>query len=262
MRLFVIIVMSPAEAMVVEDKIFDIVFKEDDLTWKEMIFDLVRDENINPWDVNVSILAEKFLKMLKDLKETSFRISGKVVLAASLLLKLKSDRLVGEDLQNFENLLIEPALEEEFEDSFEYEQKNLQSYLNNEKRLIPRSPQPRERKVSVFDLVNALEKALETDIVKQRRRILNNTEIEEEVRAPTEYFDLGETMTKLHKQIAKLFISPTTRIYFGDLLTSGTKECKVYTFLPLLHLEHQQKVEMDQKEHFGDIEVKMMNENF
>ncbi len=258
--------MSPAQAQVVEERIFDIVFKEDDLTWKEMIYDLVRLENLNPWDVNISILAEKFLQMLKELKETNFRVSGKVVLASSLLLKLKSDRLVGEDLQNFEQLLIEPQLEEDYgdvEDGFEFEQRNLNQYLNDQKKLVARTPQPRERTVSVFDLVDALEKALDSDIVKQKRRILNGIEIEENSpRAPEKYFDLGETMSKLHKQIAKLFIKETTKVYFHDLLNENNKECKVYTFLPLLHLENQKKVEMGQKEHFGEIEVKILNRNF
>lgn len=33
---------------------------------------------------------------------------------------------------------------------------------------------------------------------------------------------------------------------------------KVYTFIPLLHLAHQQKVDLEQKEQFGEIDIKIV----
>jgi len=268
--------MSPTKAIMAEevltksneDKIFDIVFKEDDLTWKDLIMDLVRNENMDPWNVNISILTERFLEMVQKLKEMNFRIGGKIVLASSLLLKLKSDKLVGEDMDNFEQLLTAPIdVDEEDlfeEDAFEYEQTELKAYLDDEKKLVPRTPQPRERKVSVFDLVEALEKALDTDIIKQRKKILRANEIDEnQIRADDKnYFDLGKQMKAIHNKIAKMFIKPTTKVYFDDLVVSNDATGKVYTFLPLLHLENQRKVDLDQEEHFGQIEVKIMNREF
>lgn len=269
--------MSPIEAVNMEDfkssqtneeRIFDIILQEDDLTWKDLIMDLVRNENMDPWNVDISLLTEKFLFAIQKLKEMNFRIGGKIVLASSLLLKLKSDRLVGEDMQNFEQLLLAPVdLEENAfieESSFEYEQKGLDAYLNDQKKLMPRTPQPRERMVSVFDLVDALEKALETDFVKQRRKILRAGEIDEnQVRADNEnYFDLGKTMKEIHNRIAKLFLKNTTKIFFDELVVTNDKSGKVYTFLPLLHLETQRKIDLEQKEHFGQIQVKILNNNF
>ena len=37
-----------------------------------------------------------------------------------------------------------------------------------------------------------------------------------------------------------------------------TKEDKVFTFIPLLHLDHQRKIDLLQKKHLGDIEIKML----
>ena len=42
---------------------------------------------MDPWDINVSVLAEKFLVMLNKLKEMDFRVSGKMVFLKMLLLK-------------------------------------------------------------------------------------------------------------------------------------------------------------------------------
>ena len=265
--------MSPTEVCIAvespdfrstEERIFDIIIKEDDLSWKEMIYDLVRKENMDPWDINVSILAERFLQTIKKLAQMDFRIGGKIVLASSLLLKLKSDRLVGEDLANFERLLVAPIDEliDGENDAFEFEQTDLNSFLNDQRKLIPRTPQPRERKVSVFDLVDALEKALETDLVKQKYRILHGREIEEVQEAPKKKFELGKTMDSLHAKLTNMFTKPTTRVYFNELLSSDDKQSKVYTFLPLLHLENQRKLDLLQEEHFGLIEVKIMNKQF
>lgn len=41
-------------------------------------------------------------------------------------------------------------------------------------------------------------------------------------------------------------------------MPSQKKEDKIFTFIPLLHLTNQRKVNLEQKEHFGEIEI-MLN---
>lgn len=240
------------------DRVMDIVFKQDDLNWRDLMYDLVKQEGMDPWNIDVSLLAEKFLGMLKELKEMDFRISGKMVLASSLLLKIKSDKLLIEDIAGLDNLINGPA-DEEFldDDGFEFEQQDLQAFFNEQKKIVPRTPQPRERKVSVFDLVDALEQALDQDV--KRQRVLSKHRDEVEVKAPTRVFDLSETMETIQDKLAKLFVKSKTRVFFDDLVPDESKEAKVYTFLPLLHLENQQKVGLGQEEHFGPIEVIVYN---
>src|SRR3990167_8829587 len=89
------------------DRIFSIIFsKTDEVTWQSIIYELVKTEQMDPWDIDVSILTQKYIEMLRSLKEHDFRISGKVVLAAAILLKLKSNKLVGDDLNDLDRLLI------------------------------------------------------------------------------------------------------------------------------------------------------------
>jgi len=45
---------------------------------------------------------------------------------------------------------------------------------------------------------------------------------------------------------------------FTKLVPSEKKEDKIYTFIPLLHLDNQEKVNLMQKEHFGEIEIEML----
>lgn len=241
------------------EKVIDIVLKEDDLNWKELIYDLVRKENMNPWDINVSLLAEKFIVMLNKLRQMDFRIGGKMVLTSSLLLKLKSDKLLLDDLQSFDDLL-NGTDEEALDEGFEFEQTDINHFLTNNRKLVPRTPQPRERKVSVFDLVEALEQALETDV--KRQRALSKVNTDEEPVAPKKSFDLTETMNILQGQLRKLFTKKKSKVFFHDLLKGESKHDKVFTFLPLLHLDYQRKLDLLQTEHFGDIEIHVHNRKF
>ncbi|MFH2028457.1 MAG: segregation/condensation protein A, partial [Nanoarchaeota archaeon] len=42
---------------------------------------------------------------------------------------------------------------------------------------------------------------------------------------------------------------------FSQLIPDDTREGRVYTFIPLLHLTNQRKVDLEQYQHFGDIEI-------
>jgi segregation and condensation protein A len=240
------------------DKVVDIVFKEDDLNWKDLIYNLVSEEQMDPWNIDVSLLSQRFIKMLETLKEMDFRVSGKMILTSSLLLKLKSDNLMNDGLSALDNLINgEQEIFEDLDDSsFEYEQYDLQQFLNDEKKLIPKTPQPRERKVSVFDLVNALEQALATDL--RRQRVLSSQKIKPQKNIlSTPSFDLAIAMTSIQSRIRSFFSTKKkTTLFFSDLLPEHhQKHDSVYTFLPLLHLENQNKLLMEQEDHFGPIKL-------
>ena len=48
---------------------------------------------------------------------------------------------------------------------------------------------------------------------------------------------------------------------FSKLVPSENKEDKVFTFIPLLHLTNQRKIDLEQKEHFGEIEIVLNQAN-
>lgn len=237
-----------------EDRIFSILFQEDELTWQTIIYDLVKKEAMDPWNINISVIADKFLKMLNKMKEMDFRIGGKMVLAAATLVKLKSDKLMKEDIVALDALLHQG--EEEFLDNLDEIEEMMERPKNP--TLVPRTPQPRQRKVSVYDLVEALEKALATETRKQFRQ---QTSTGPEVKAPPKSTDMTQIINSLHDKIKKKF-SISKTITFDQLIPSDTKEDKVYTFIPLLHLDNQRRIELLQKEHFGNINIKVNKHTF
>jgi segregation and condensation protein A len=87
------------------ERIFQVLYNTDEVTWQTLLYELIKKEGMNPWDINISLLAKKYIETIKKLKELDLRISGKVLLAAAILLKIKSNRLIGEDLSEFDRLL-------------------------------------------------------------------------------------------------------------------------------------------------------------
>jgi len=229
------------------ERIFQILYNQDEVTWQTLLYELIKKEQMNPWDINISLLTKKYIETIKELKELDFRISGKVLLAAAILLKLKSNRLLNEDLSELDRLLTES--EEELIDELDLEEP--QRPAEEKHPLIPRTPQPRKRKVSVFDLVKALEKALE---VKQRR--VMNSIPPMDVKIPEKKRDITQIIREVYNKIITfLSINKQNKLTFSQLVPSQTKEDKIFTFIPLLHLTNQRKVDLEQKEHFGEIEI-------
>lgn len=229
------------------ERIFQILYDTDEVTWQTLLYELIKKEGMNPWDINISLLTKKYIETIKKLKELDFRISGKVLLAAAILLKIKSNRLVNEDLSEFDRLLTQS--EEELLEELDLEEPR--AYDEEKRPLIPRTPQPRKRKVSVFDLVKALEKALEV----KKRRVLNSIP-PMDVKIPEKKKDISQVIREVYEKVKSFFsINKQNRLTFSQLVPSNTREDKIYTFIPLLHLTQQRKVNLDQKEHFGEIEI-------
>lgn len=238
------------------DRIFNLLLNEDEVTWQSIIYDLVKVGDIDPWDVDVSQLSAEYLEMLKKLKEMDFRISGKVLLAAAVLLKIKSNRFLGSDMTNFDNMFNQPeeTLQDYMEEGLLDEQLMKLEKGEEKPSLIPRTPQPRERKVSIFDLVDALQQALE---VKKRRVLKDLPDVE--IKAPEKTRDITEVIREVYGKIKVHFVNNGKKILgFNELIPSNSKEDKILTFIPLLHLENQRRVNLVQHQHFSPIFIKML----
>ncbi len=50
-----------------DERIFNIVFAKDQITWQSLLYQLIKSENMDPWDIDVSQLTKRYLEMLKKL---------------------------------------------------------------------------------------------------------------------------------------------------------------------------------------------------
>ena len=232
-----------------QQKIFDLLLEQEEVSWKTIIYDLVKSEEMDPWDINITLLTQKYIQVIKEMKEHDFRISGKILLAAAILLKLKSTHLIDNDISKLDQLINsteEEIIEEEFLEGISSKMERDK----NKYQLVPRNPQPRNRKVSIQDLVNALQKAMES-----KRRILERTK-PIKFTIPQRNMDILEVIKDVYNKVIYYSKKEKEKITFTRLLPPRAgKQEKVHTFIPLLHLENQERVEMTQPNHFEEIHI-------
>lgn len=237
-------------------KIYEILFEKDDVTWQTIISELIKSDEIDPWDIDISHLTQRYIEVVNKLKEFDFNISGKALLAAAILLKIKSNRLVGEDLDEFDRIIA--GANENTDLLADDESEFLQNTRISEQEkniLIPRLPQPRKRKISIHDLMGALEKALE---VKQRRLFRNSPYFNIDIPKKTQSANL--TIQKLYLKIQNFFHTENKKLTFADLVPSENKMDKIYTLIPLLHLSNKSKIDLQQEKAFGEIMINLKAE--
>ncbi len=238
-----------------KEQIYDLIFQGDDVKWQSIIYELIREGKVDPWDIDVSILAKEYLDALRKLKQHNFRLSGKVVLAAAILLKMKTDRLGVEQLLSLTNPEDFPP---EFEDEGDLVDIETEKHFTKAK-LNLRIPGVRKRKVTVFELVDALKKALEVD----EKRHARQSELAEMMRPRPINIIKVDVFSKIElvwKKLKEFVDKHKTRLLqFTQITPSKEKKDIIWTLIPLLHLAQQHKIELKQDVPFGEIFIDLAN---
>lgn len=241
-------------------EMYDLIFTEENPSWESIIYQLVREDKIDPWDIDISVLTKEYLEMMNNIENFNFRISGKVILAAAILLKLKSKEL---GLQDFVDLTEENPQEEiipiNFPEIFSTEETNVFPELKKEKKINIKVPRSRKRKVSLAELTDALRKAIE---VEERREIRRKEDFkkfkdkQKKIKTRPKGVDIFKKIKEVYTRII-IFVKDKKgdNADFLDILPSNRKEDIIWTFVPLLYLSTSGKVKLDQKECFGPIRV-------
>lgn len=186
---------------------------EDLQKWDSRLVELVKNSEIDPWDINIAVLTAKYMDLINHIENLDFRIPGNAVLTASVLLRLKSDHM---DWQK--KVHIERTREE----------------INWNDLPIPKLKPVRrmvERKVTVFELVEALNDAFEVE----KGRMGKKPVIHDLVKI--NQFEIGKLIDKLEARMDDLI--DTVRLdEFVALLPENEfgKYDGVQYFLALLHL--------------------------
>jgi len=82
----------------------------------EVLVELARRGEIDPWDIDIARATEKFLQYIDSLEKRDLRIPARTLLYASILLRLKSDSMEDQKEEEPEPEMEEPAGEEVIEE--------------------------------------------------------------------------------------------------------------------------------------------------
>lgn len=238
-----------------QEQIQDILFNRE-IGWQDIIYDLINTEQLDPWDIDIIILTGKYLDKVRELEEADFFVSGKVLLAASLLLRIKSEFLLNKHLRSIDEILFEKK------ENLNELDKNPNTMLKIEldesfPELIPRSPMPRFRRVTLQELMDSLNKAIVTENRRIKRRIIEKNALRESsFSLPKKTINIKDKIKEIYKNLLGHLDENTEkkRVSFTEFIGKEREE-RIISFSPLLHLDHQKKVWLEQEEHLEEFYI-------
>ena len=229
-----------------QNQFFDLISGEE-LGWQAILYDLIRTEQLDPWDINLGTLADKYVETIQQLEDANFFISSKILFACSLLLRLKSEILINSYIQDLNDALYGRR------DEKRYEIEKITIDESEIPILVPRTPMARHKKVTLKELMSALNKAINTENRRIKKEI-RGRQAEKSVLTmiPKNNFIPLQVRVKSILSIVKEYISNNNQqMKFSTLAQS--KEEKLASFVPLLHLSNRSEIFLRQKSHFQDI---------
>lgn len=255
------------------------------------LIDLAEQGEIDPWDVKVIDVIDRFLKTLKTEPvavpdsgrspyEASLSESGKAFLYASMLVLLKADTLVRAEIDEQQ-----AALEAEsfFEEADDFDimplPRNLEQHLH--RRAI--APPPARRQVTLNELIEQLETiaaVISDQPPRTRVRRARPVPKRHAVRAITQLAhqenlsEIAEALEAFLDQYWETLEADLSWLNFEELLVewpkykpevdshvpetpeAADKHERVGVFWGLLYLSAQSKVELSQEELYGELWVR------
>lgn len=208
-------------------------------SWEDVIVKIVADEEMDPWNIDIIRLANLFVSYLEKMDQLDLRVPARFILITAILLRMKSDTLEAKRKRTY------------IPESDEKEQELLRVLAN-----IPPLQAPVNRvpvgNVTMEELISALKKAFEV----KERRVKRTTYRRELVHRalPEREEDITKRIDELLDEI-HLAIGQVDNIEFSRLVKKWGRKEIVKAFIPLLHLAHQGKVNIKQKELFKEITV-------
>jgi segregation and condensation protein A len=207
--------------------------REEEITPVDILLQLVQMGRVDPWNIDIVDLTEKYLQRLREMKELDLRVSARAILAASILVRMKSEALLREDEEK------------------EEEPKEERIRVDVE----PLTPPIRrvERYYTFDDLIEALMDALE-EAERKKPRKRKREEIDEDVFVVDDFrVDIEKHVNKLYEIVRELYGETKKPIRFWDLVFDPAPKYIARTFLYLLFLANMGKVDLIQEEPFGEI---------
>lgn len=237
-----------------QDQIHELIFNRE-IGWKEIIYDLINTNQLDPWDIDISLLADKFFEKVQEYRELDFFVSSKVILAASLLLRLKSDLILSKYVRSIDDVLFGRE-DEEIRKRSVLERLELEEEIPD---LVLKSPIPRFKRVTLNELIESLNRAITTENRRIKKTIVNQNALRETgIMLPKKNFDFGHKMKSIHSKLISYFDANKThkKVPYSNFIGNEGEE-RALSFFPLLQLEMNGDVWLEQETAFEEIHIWM-----
>lgn len=219
----------------------------------DLLLFLIKRDEIDIYDIPIEHITRQYLEYLEAFKELDLEVAGEFVVMAAQLILIKSRSLLPVQPQEGDEAdeeadprweLVRQLLEyKKFKDAAAH-LGELEAHQSNLFGRVPEAPEAEAERpiseVSIFDLINAFQKALKR---------LNKTEDLREI------FEENFTVSDKIDFVLKL-TSSRTALKFSELFaTAASRTEMVVTLLALLELIRLKQIAVMQAEPFGEIEL-------
>ena len=231
----------------------------------EILVSMAKQGKIDPWNVDIVEVTDKYLMHLFQSKAQNLRLTGRTLLFAAILLKLKSNVLEGIDVLDFE-----PQHQEDFnyDDELELDYAQEDYVPTNNVISIDEVLQRRtsvrlnhNRVVTLRDLIRQLEfyemldkkQSLKNAHERAKRRVQNYAKLSPDDiinLAHDEYIENG--VQSLKANLAEI-LSRQDRIELNELTLLGMD--KISAYISLLFLTVESDYDLEQDEFYSDLYV-------
>ena len=234
----------------------------------EILVNMAKQGKIDPWNVDIVEVTDKYLTHLFQSKAQNLRLTGRTLLFAAILLKLKSNVLEGIDVLDFE---LQPEMDE-----FGYDDDQLdytEEYIPTNNvisidEVLQRRTSVRlnhNRVVTLRDLIRQLEfyemldkkASLKNAHERAKRRVQNYARLSPDDiinLAHDEYIENG--VQRLRANLEEI-LNRQDRIELTELTLLGMD--KVNAYISLLFLTVDSDYDLMQDEFYGDLYVVRYN---
>jgi segregation and condensation protein A len=223
----------------------------------DLLLYLIKKEEVDIYEVNLTRLAEQFIEYIELMRELDLDVAGEFLVMAATLMYIKSRELLPVDQR------AEAQEEDEAEDprwelirqlvaykKFKDAAARLQELETRQEAVFPRAPgrleveasaPPPRPEVSIFDLLSAVNEVL--------KRFSARTDLRDIFEDPWTVSDkIGHILRVLAER---------GRALFSELFAGAASRTEVVvTFLALLELIRLKQITAHQPEAFGEIELR------
>ena len=231
----------------------------------EILVNLAKQGKIDPWNINIVDVTDKYLMHLFQSKAQNLRLTGRTLLFAAILLKLKSNVLEGIDIMDFEP---------QHEDNFDYSDDDQLDYSTDDyiptnnvisiDEVLQRRTSVRlnhNRVVTLRDLIRQLEfyeqldkkQSLKNAHERAKRRVQSyaRLSVEDIINLPhDEYIENG--IQRLKANLEEI-LNRQDKIELNELTLLGMDRISAY--ISLLFLTAESDYDLEQDEFYSDLYV-------
>lgn len=207
----------------------------------DILVSLARNGEIDPWDIDIVDVTDKFLAQVAEFEKLDLRVSSRTLLFASILLRMKADALEESEPQDLDE---EELLDEDLRWSFP--------------ALKPKVRRHAKRRVTLSELIQELKKATKRKEKSDVRRLLQLQAQEFDAFAVAHTEDIERQVKRVQRELKRRFVKQD-QVLFSELIIDNTAEHIVEIYLPLLFMATRRQIQLEQKELFSDILIQCKN---